>query len=181
MSNVLSPPGSFKAKLQGVTLLTKVRMKVAEAAQGIRKRFQVARQEFVDIMDAEARVVAKVKEKSQVVVPMVAKVSLGGFLVSQASNRVFSLFEGNNYFKQADGGNILPLAHDLKDISEVDYRVRVQGDELELDSPGELGKQGLFSSNDLLTLGCEPFLVKLLPEPFRKEQEIRLSTVEDSK
>ena len=63
----------------------------------------------------------------------------------------------------------------------MDYRVRIQGDGVELDVPGEMGKQGNFSSNEVLTLGCEPFLVKILPEPYRREQEIHLSQSEDSK
>lgn len=170
--NPIASTGSIQAKLSGANLVTRLQTYASLLVQGVRRRFQVATEAFHDTLEAEKRLAGLAAQRTSRAQPTITRLSLGGFLVSQSSDRVFPVYEGSNFFALNQEGALLQRAGTSSEGA--DYKLRIQDSEAVLENNGDVVKPETFTSNESLTLGCEAFSLKLLPKEYRVVHEVSL-------
>ncbi|MCB0418133.1 MAG: hypothetical protein H6617_11975 [Bdellovibrionaceae bacterium] len=163
--NPIASTSAIQSKLSGANLVTKIQVYFSLLVQGIKKRFAAAAEAFHDTLEAEKRVAVLVAERTARVAPNMQKVQLGGFVISQASERVFPLYDGLNFFSVTKGGGltVVPAARG----KDAEYKIRVIDQEVLLECQEDFDRPQSLSSNETLTLGGEAFTLKLLPGEYR--------------
>lgn len=114
---------------------------------------------------------AKLK-KVELALPIVER-RIAAFLLSESTSEVVPLAEGSNIFRMADGG-VVPAARPESPYERPELAITILGDRL-LKEERE-GAATRFVSNDRIVIGNRTYVVKVIPDEYRRAQRVEKGT-----
>ncbi len=129
----------------------------------LRARFADGIEEFHYIMDIEKLAMQPQKATANAA----ALRRLAGFLVDDSAGKPMPLWEGANYFRVSEKGILTAVPWTNENDFDYEIRVTTKGTILEMYRPKS--ETRLLETNDSLSMGTKAFLLKMLPEEYRRE------------
>jgi len=136
---------------------------VSSIGEKLRARFEDGVEEFHYVMDLEK--LAQQPQKISLSAPAIQK--LAGFLVDDSGERPMPLWEGANYFRVSEKG--LLAAVTWTNENDYDYEIRVTSKGTLLERIRPTKETRMLETNDSLSMGTRGFLLKMLPEEYRRD------------
>jgi hypothetical protein len=159
-SKINSHVQSHTTGLRPSSLVDRLKSGLTGMGTKMRARVGTSRDAFCEVFEAEAFRQEVLSRDASVKSSRSIKGRVFGYLLNTLTNDEFLILEGENQVFRRNGS------------SEISIKLRALRDSVELE---EVGTWKSYQSNDALKIGTSFFLLKIIPEKYRKNISLRVN------
>ncbi len=172
---VFDPNGSMPSQLASPptpNLWDRLSQTITKLSLHFKARLEDGIEEFHYILEL-AKLAEQVQKRQR---PSLSPRRLAGFLIEERGASPIPLWEGNNPFQLSEKGVLTPSP--VTTEGTYDFEIRVAPKQTLFERRHPLKDTRVVDTNDMVFMGTKQFLIKMLPEEYRREMKAPVSISE---